>query len=847
MVFLDRTDSYLGRDSEKSKYFNVMKRFENIIIVGILVIGFAFKPSEKSPESPINNPVITHITNPAMPGKLSVIVGDGWDENKPEVRMMRLDNGPAGMPSTSAEVYFSEAHAIPVRVVRNEPQVLTCDFPEDDFSVYAVSLKGKRGWSKPVTVNAAKLQWISKERSFVGDTVRLFGRNLVNLDIYPKTADFKRNPGYGSYLSYSKTKVYAQNKKGESVPCEVSKTSAYDIHIVIPESLTEGAYKIYAHNGLGAVFGWSEPLDLDIEKRPMWPSKVFNVCNFGAIGRADQGPNGFHDDTEAIQKALDAAGVNGGGIVYLPAGSYFITRTLIIPEKVVLKGESRERSWIFFPDAIDHGVRWDYAAAKRVEVGLRGTTDFEIRDLSIHSVYTNMLIAAPMTKDSAKQYRELDLKRRAKNITIDNCNIVHEPYYRYHHRKNDPFLQNSSQSDESWGMKATLAFHGDNIIVRNSRVRGGGMCIALLSCKNTTISNNELIIGRAANAVCTREFGYPAVQPQKLILEDNKIWPATPVSHSGFWGHATSKDYYIARNTLQLTWGCDSEGLLWHGWGPEQGYEVASAQNTILTVKADSLKKGVGWECIIVKGKGLGQRRIVREIKGNEMVLDKSWEITPEEGSRIALMYYHVHDGHIIIQNKLSDTGAGIFCWGESWDWIIDGNTMTRGGGVMFDVCSFSKDRAWSGNYFNQVLHNRVDQGRYNNHIVNGVWTIGYTGTGYYRMFNEGGIIGNLGHIYRDNLCINDAAISFWDREFGPRLEKPGPNGANRIRYNSEKRGYNKEPSDVGMVVESNWFKDCNLGISVGQGVLGVERDNRFLNVDIPFRLSSGTDMKNDN
>ena len=789
---------------------------------------------------------ITHITNPAMPGKLSVLVGDGWDEEKPDVRMIRLINESAGMPSSARELIFSDAQSIPIRVVRHEPQVLTCDFPEDDFSVYAVSIKGEKGWSKPVIVNAAETQWVSKEKSFAGDTVRVFGRNLVDLDIYPKTVSFEQNPGYGSYVSYSKTKIYAESAKGEIIPCTVTKTSAYDVHFVLPESLSVGACKIYAHNGLGGEYGWSEPLDLMVEKHPQWSSKVFDVTDFGAIGRANQGPYGFNDDTQAIQEALDAAGANGGGIVYLPAGSYYVTKTLVIPERVVMKGESRERAWIFFPDAIDHGVRWDYEAAQSVEIGLRGTSNFELRDLSIHSVYTNMLIAAPMTTDSAKQYSELDLNQRAENIIIDNCNIVHEPYYRYHHRKNDPFLQKSSQSDESWGMKATLAFHGDNITVKNSRVRGGGMGIALLSCKNTTISHNELIIGRAANAVCTREFGYPAVQPQKLILEDNKIWPATPVSHSGFWGHATSRDYYIARNSLQLTWGCDSEGILWHGWGPEQGYEVASAKNNTLSVKADSLQKGIGWECIVVKGKGLGQRRIVKEIKGNVLVLDEPWQINPAEGSRVALMYYHVHDGHIIIQNKLSDTGAGIFCWGESWDWIVDGNTMTRGGGVMFDVCSFSKDRAWSGNYFNQVLHNRVDQGRYNNHIVNGVWTIGYTGTGYYRMFNEGGVIGNLGHIYRGNLCTNDAAISFWDREFGPNLKEVGDNGANRIRYDSEKRNYDKEPSDVGMVVESNWFKDCNLGISVGQGVLGVERNNHFLNVDIPIRRSKGTDMMDD-
>lgn len=50
---------------------------------------------------------------------------------------------------------------------------------------------------------------------------------------------------------------------------------------------------------------------------------VLNVKNFGAVG------DGVHDDTEAIQAAIDSL-PNGGGIVLLPCGSYIITNTLQI-------------------------------------------------------------------------------------------------------------------------------------------------------------------------------------------------------------------------------------------------------------------------------------------------------------------------------------------------------------------------------------------------------------------------------------------------------------------------------------------------------------------------------------
>lgn len=61
------------------------------------------------------------------------------------------------------------------------------------------------------------------------------------------------------------------------------------------------------------------------------PINYVNVMDYGA--KAD----GKTDDTQAIQNALNAA-VNNGGICFLPADSYRIDGTLIIPESVTMKG-----------------------------------------------------------------------------------------------------------------------------------------------------------------------------------------------------------------------------------------------------------------------------------------------------------------------------------------------------------------------------------------------------------------------------------------------------------------------------------------------------------------------------
>lgn len=62
------------------------------------------------------------------------------------------------------------------------------------------------------------------------------------------------------------------------------------------------------------------------------PVGGLNVKNYGALG------NGVKDDTAAIQSALDDAGKAGGGLVYVPRGTYVITSPLRIWSGTTFQG-----------------------------------------------------------------------------------------------------------------------------------------------------------------------------------------------------------------------------------------------------------------------------------------------------------------------------------------------------------------------------------------------------------------------------------------------------------------------------------------------------------------------------
>ena len=61
----------------------------------------------------------------------------------------------------------------------------------------------------------------------------------------------------------------------------------------------------------------------------------WNVAEMGALA------DGVTDATAVFQKALDAAGNAGGGIVEVPAGRYCLRGTLSVPQGVTLQGTYR--------------------------------------------------------------------------------------------------------------------------------------------------------------------------------------------------------------------------------------------------------------------------------------------------------------------------------------------------------------------------------------------------------------------------------------------------------------------------------------------------------------------------
>lgn len=74
---------------------------------------------------------------------------------------------------------------------------------------------------------------------------------------------------------------------------------------------------------------------------------IYDVTAWGATG------DGSTDDALAIQDAIDAASANGGGLVFVPGGTYRIGTTLTLKHNVRLSGAGRWATTLLLDGAVD--------------------------------------------------------------------------------------------------------------------------------------------------------------------------------------------------------------------------------------------------------------------------------------------------------------------------------------------------------------------------------------------------------------------------------------------------------------------------------------------------------------
>ena len=106
---------------------------------------------------------------------------------------------------------------------------------------------------------------------------------------------------------------------------------------------------------------------------------VYNVRDYGATG------DGVTDDAAAIQAALNAANTAGGGVVYVPAGTYLVGTTLTLYSQIHLRGNGPHLTTIKAKSGLNNDVIQGngFLTLTGTNSGTGGINEWSVENLTI--------------------------------------------------------------------------------------------------------------------------------------------------------------------------------------------------------------------------------------------------------------------------------------------------------------------------------------------------------------------------------------------------------------------------------------------------------------------------------
>ena len=252
-------------------------------------------------------PLVFWASDPVRPGEVVVVQGGRWGK-QPKVNLSRAE-----------AAKFSDTQTL--RPLQSSDDSLKFLLPAAwKPGIYRFQIEADGAKSAPVTLNAPDPWWQQGDwgqEASPGGWLRIFGKCL------------SFDEGHAGVL--------LRRDGFDVVTLKPTQQDTWSVNVALPSDLSAGEYEVFVHNGYGDQADWRAAGKIRIAPHArVWKSDVFDVTKFGAVA------NDGMDDTYAVQKALDAAAANGGGIVFFPRGRFQMNDPVRIPRRVLVKGGGHE-------------------------------------------------------------------------------------------------------------------------------------------------------------------------------------------------------------------------------------------------------------------------------------------------------------------------------------------------------------------------------------------------------------------------------------------------------------------------------------------------------------------------
>ena len=471
---------------------------------------------------------------------------------------------------------------------------------------------------------------------------------------------------------------------------EDGNTERWSLCAWLPPDLAPGDYELVVHGRHGGAYGWSDPLKLTVAAKPA-ARRIVNARDLGAKG------DGLTDDTAALEAAFKQAAP--GGTLLLPTGTYALSKTLEIPDDIVLQGSGMHQTILAnlqVPSAESRTLTETHPAFAGRDL-LHGMNRFALRDLTLRFMPANGSALCvgrdPLWSEDASLYR----------------------------------VRMETQQDFGLAKDHGYCARPLNIVKasRFSMVRcetyGPGGCSCERKVEDSLFSQNLFQTDRS-----WRGHGFKFWGAEHVIFEDNRLTGDTRglvlQTHFG-----VNYQNFIAGNTVERTvlGGNAGETYLVEGSGYLYESRISSATETSLTTERWPKVRGnaataadcLGRFAVIARGRGLGQwRRIAAcDPAARELRMDRPWRVTPDATSVAVVMNGLIET--VFVNNQEIDCGKGLYIYGAgAINSIIDRHLCDRTLGVtlMTDDDRQSAnpaERNTAPDFFNLIRDCRVRNG----------------------------------------------------------------------------------------------------------------------------------------
>ncbi len=558
-------------------------------------------------------PKVFWVSQPVNHDETLLITGGNLMPEETEVELIQLTDEAAGSPASSS-LGGGGWSRLPTHT--STERSLTATVPANwTDGVYGLRLKnGDQGIGETVLVNAPDPWFVQGD---MGDAATPGGYFVVagtalerKGGLAPRAVLLDLTGGMVAELGLAE---------------RITNSTGYALRFAVPASVSEGEYQLWLHNGRGGEKSWvrfstfiEAPLNtVSVKKAKVWPSTVFNISSYNGT------------DDEKFAAAIAAADANGGGKIYVPAGTYTLTKPLVLPAYTLLAGAGRDVSLI----------QWDVALTTSLVVGKTLATgsvtraSFALEDLRLTATATDF-ISNVVDRSFTK---ELGWLKRVGIFAPVTAETVWDK------TSTAIFLRQTANTQ----LEDVLTDSAKGLYARDGvsylKLSGCTFRWNLLNIWLSSQSHNFLLTGN--------RFEKRGPQAKQASFVISAFYGANPYARDFLW--ANNLLTQVITDTTPLSSGYTMDG----GDGIYLG-NIASTSDKVMNLAAETKSTnrsgtalkytGFGYIAQIIDGKGAGQWRYVTQATpgGRAITVDRPWDVEPDATSTLTVVN---HQGRLLM------------------------------------------------------------------------------------------------------------------------------------------------------------------------------------------------------